>query len=396
MGIFDRAVRTWTADAAAEIGGFAQHPRISLKNTRFTLIDGGKLRTAWDPNNLPVVFVAANPHKSKIYYPGGFDADNPQPPLCYSDNGVAPSSNAQDPQARSCAECRHNVFGTAQDGEGRGKACADRKKLACFVIGDSSLGMLYELSIPPNSLSNWKTYCDLIQSYIVPGGGRQAELFDVVTEVSFDLTNTKNSKLKFRAGAWVSQVGYDQSGRFFKVFEDDENEFSAPDGGEAIAAFIDDVWAKQTFQTDQIVGLNDKPYVAALPPPAAAPAPTPVPAAVSDPAPERRPYQGPPGVAPASPVRAFAPTDGKPVPMPAPEQPKRGGARPGAGRPRKAETAEPAAPQQANPRSIVGRPAPFPTEANGPMERHGIVGQAPAPNKEIEEALRAAINLATE
>jgi hypothetical protein len=96
---------------------------IRLAPGSMTLPDGTKT-----PGPLEVVivdFVAMN-----NFYADDFDRNNIVPPTCFAIGSVpsklAPSPNAPEPQAATCAECPMNAFGS----KGKGKACNNERKLA--------------------------------------------------------------------------------------------------------------------------------------------------------------------------------------------------------------------------------------------------------------------------
>jgi hypothetical protein len=112
-----------------------------------------------------------------MFYGGGYDEDNPQPPVCAAvtaqgegaEDGMTALSESPGtadqpgPQASKCAECPHNVFGS--DDRGKGKACKNQRRLALVSCRDGSeLDALAETSdvaflrVPPGSLSNFRKY----------------------------------------------------------------------------------------------------------------------------------------------------------------------------------------------------------------------------------------------
>lgn len=73
-----------------------------------------------------------------VYYPGKFNPDEPQPPTCYAFGrnektmGPHPEVEGENRQSDTCAECPQNAWGS---GEGRGKACRNRRRLAIIGAG---------------------------------------------------------------------------------------------------------------------------------------------------------------------------------------------------------------------------------------------------------------------
>lgn len=143
------------ARAIEGITGIARPPHISIKNNRFWTVDAAGNAAKILDDAIEVVVVDANPHPSKMYFGRDYDPTDTNPPLCFSDNGLAPSVDAMKPQHPRCDTCKWNEWGSATSkmtGEGI-RACADARKLAVLYQGK-----LYQLRIPPASLRAWKTY----------------------------------------------------------------------------------------------------------------------------------------------------------------------------------------------------------------------------------------------
>jgi hypothetical protein len=157
--------------ALANIGA-GSPPIVSLMGNRFTLVDAvgtDEQVTTHDPKlgvYLDCCVVDVGDHESKIYFGAAFDpnATSWPPPKCWSDNGVAPSRQAGEPQARTCTPdptgqfgCKWAVWGSATSKvSGKGvPACGKYQKLAVVPIGDE---MAFLLRVPPNSLSNLQAY----------------------------------------------------------------------------------------------------------------------------------------------------------------------------------------------------------------------------------------------
>ncbi len=178
-----------SAGGGISAGGW---PRISLKGGRFRLQSPQGEEIVIPQHWLDVVVVDANPTLSKIYYPGNYDpASEGSAPSCYSDNGQAPSIRAVKPQCGTCAACPHNVWGSKITPTGaKTKACTDVKKVA-VLIADNTSGPVFELRIPPASLSNFGAYVRSLDAAGIPAAG-------IVTRLQFD-TNSDFPKLQFDA-----------------------------------------------------------------------------------------------------------------------------------------------------------------------------------------------------
>lgn len=263
MDIFNRRERRNLIEAAQhEIGGL-QPPQISTRGNRFALVDASKQRFDWPAFSIDVVVLDVNEHKSKVYWPEFNPSDEGGPPICFSDNGVAPSTQAAQPQSPTCEACPWNVWGSAineKTGANR-KACSDRKKVAVLVLGDTA-AMPYQLQIPPASLKAWSAYSSQVAAMHVPGQNSKADLDYVITRVSF--VPNKTGELSFQCVGWISSVQQTENGGF-SIANDGQRVLMAADRGQAIAAYMDRIIDGKL--TDMIVGRLDKPRDLTLPPP---------------------------------------------------------------------------------------------------------------------------------
>jgi hypothetical protein len=166
---------------------------ISIRASKFRLSTGGEEQVV-QQMHLDVIILAGNEHVSKLYYaeaynPGDQDA---KPPTCWSDNGIAPSTEAASPQSATCAVCPHAAWGSKVTPSGsKIKACSDSKKLAVVlatdtpvvVNGASATAAAYEqvflLRVPAASMSNLRTYGKSVIDRGIPLQG-------VLTRASFD------------------------------------------------------------------------------------------------------------------------------------------------------------------------------------------------------------------
>jgi len=83
------------------------------------------------------------------------------PPDCFSMNGVEPDLNCNMPQAKRCAECEKNKFGS----DGRGKACKNMKRVH-IMLEDEMLPL--RLTLPPSNLKAIDMYISLLTSKGMP------------------------------------------------------------------------------------------------------------------------------------------------------------------------------------------------------------------------------------
>lgn len=331
------------AKAIVESFGTAMPPHVSIKNNRFTLVDGAGNTKPIETLHLDAVVVDMNQKMTKIYYADSYDPDQRLAPNCYSDNGVGPSSRAREPQAPTCAACPKAVWGSATSKiTGKGiPACANGIKLAIMVPGDAS-SLCYMLRVPPNSIGNVKAYGKMMLD--VP----DYDITDVITRITFadDIQGT----LEFKPIGIID---------------------------EAIGAIQDKFWENEKMLA-ALVGRDDVPYTGQI---AAQEAPK----QLAPPA--QQPGMGfAASVSPAS-IQELQQAAQEPTRKP--------------GRPRKQPT-EPAAPAQAAPADdgmpkipafLARAREQAPPAANGPTPQFGIQATAQAPNSELDDALAKAFSI---
>lgn len=181
-------------------GGF---PVISIKGKVFHIKRGDEktLVTAPDSEdeparNVEVVVLKTHPGVAKTYYIKGFVEGSVEKPDCYSNDGVAPAADAQNAQAKKCAACPHNQWGSkiTEDGK-KAKACQDVKRLAVAPAGQLNDPML--LRVPAASLKTWDAYVDVLRKRGVPPPA-------VVTKIGFDYS-VAHPALTFKAVGFINE-----------------------------------------------------------------------------------------------------------------------------------------------------------------------------------------------
>lgn len=181
-------------DLSANVGG-GGYPVLSIKGKTWTVVRGKNDRTIitnddGDPrSSIEVVIVKANPNISKVYYAKGFVEGSDEKPMCYSNDGMAPAADAEEPQSKKCAICPHNQWGSKISENGsKVKACSDSRRIAVAPAGDLKDPML--LRVPAASLKPLGEYGEMFARKGVP---YQA----AVTKMSFD-AESASPKLVFK------------------------------------------------------------------------------------------------------------------------------------------------------------------------------------------------------
>lgn len=198
-GFLQRLLPAGQALNQAAIGGmtgFPQPPHISIRGNRFHLVDGNGVEDTIRDLEIDVIVVDANPVASRIFFGRAYNPDESEggPPKCWSDNGVAPSQQAMEPQHPNCAGCPQAVWGSETSKlTGKGiPACSTRKKLAVIHNGE-----LFQFVIPPGSTGNWKAYFESIAK------NPNISLNMLKTTVSFD--SKKTGILEFKPTSFISE-----------------------------------------------------------------------------------------------------------------------------------------------------------------------------------------------
>lgn len=139
--------------------------------------------------SLEVILVKSSDTIAKVFYEEGYVEGSTAPPDCWSVDGKVPDPASPSLVAKrtgpTCAGCWANAWGSRTGvGTGKGKACADNKRLAIVPLEDPKnefFGGPMLLRIPPASLGDVKSYADALAQMGYP-------YFAVATRISFDLT----------------------------------------------------------------------------------------------------------------------------------------------------------------------------------------------------------------
>jgi hypothetical protein len=197
------AKRVGTPSALAQslsggIGGSSEsYPRLSIKGSRFRIVEGGN-ETVLDSTTLDVVIVGANPRLSKTWYAKTWTPEaEPSSPDCFSIDGIKPNPDSTNPQNDLCVSCPQNAWGSKVTAQGKEiKACSDQKRLA-VVSADDPSGDVYLLQVTPAALSALGKYQKELSVRGIP-----PEI--VRTKISFD-TDASFPKLMFSFGGFIDE-----------------------------------------------------------------------------------------------------------------------------------------------------------------------------------------------
>jgi hypothetical protein len=194
-------------DVTASLAGGGGSKRISIRGKVFRLMDGGQQIAVNEDRAMNVVVVNAAPHVSRTFYEGTYEEGKNVPPDCWSADGISPASNAQNPQAASCADCPQNIKGS---GQGDSRACRFSQRLAIVLENDIS-GDVYQLTLPSQSIFG-KPEGDRMpmQAYAKYLKAQRTSITAVVTEAKFDI-NSSTPRLTFKAIRWLNEEELDNA-----------------------------------------------------------------------------------------------------------------------------------------------------------------------------------------
>lgn len=199
-------------DRATQGLGALLPPHISIRGNQFTLVDAAGNQRAHtmrvtlpsgqqqdQPAPLEALVADISDHVCKQFYANGWTDDAADPPDCWSANGVAPSRDAGNPQARTCAECKQNVRGSAVSKLSGVAIKACRDEVWTALILPAYPGMLFQLKITPGSFKPWRAYCEMVKG--------RADLGQIMTRITFE--PGVNGVLKFEPMDWAPQALYE-------------------------------------------------------------------------------------------------------------------------------------------------------------------------------------------
>lgn len=199
-------VSALNADLTSHAGG--GFPMLSTKGNKWSVVRDGERtlqRNPKDPESpatyVDVVIIKASKEKSKSFYLKGYDPETSegQKPDCSSIDGVAPAADSPSPQAKKCATCPHNQWGSkiGDKGATKGKACSDNVRLAVAPAGQLNDPML--LKVPPASIRNLGEFGQVLAK-------RGVAYNMVVTKVAFDPDSL--GKLTFKPVGFLDDAAY--------------------------------------------------------------------------------------------------------------------------------------------------------------------------------------------
>jgi len=251
----------------ASAGGF---PVMSIKGKNFTVVrDGDRTVLTKEVDgetmavqSIDVVLVKANKGTSKVFYAKGYqEGGEATKPDCFSNFGDRPDPAVTAPQAKSCAVCPNNQWGSKiGDNGGKGKACQDSVRMA--IATPDLINDPYLLRVPPASIKSLGEYGKMLAK-------RGVGYSMVVTKIGFDM-ESPTPKLTFKPTGLLSDAAFAQVQAV--VASDTVQSILGSEG--VAAAQSDDVPDLPVVELPKVEAVVEKPAVKAK---SAHKVPTPVP-----------------------------------------------------------------------------------------------------------------------
>jgi hypothetical protein len=154
-------------------------------------------KTPLPNNSMDVVILRAM--FENVYYPGAFNPQNIESPLCFafSDSGVGmvPHDDATEQQSSACDGCPQLEWKLHPDGKRR-KSCKETRRLSCMPVSategaqkviDSTVGYL---RVPVTSVKHWQAYAQKLAAGGIPP-------FAAVTRVTVSPDPVTQIKISF-------------------------------------------------------------------------------------------------------------------------------------------------------------------------------------------------------
>jgi len=199
------AVVSWEDKLAAYANEAAQEEPVF--GGKFLSLKAGRLALDKVPcagNKLDVIVIASTTEYA--LYEGAYDANNPQPPICYAfgkdEQTMRPHEKSANPQHDNCFHCPKNQWGSDPKG-GRGKACKNTRRLALIaadcIQNPDTIADVEEIyvKLPVMSVTNWAKYINDVKAQF------KRPPFAVTTTLSTEPDAKSQFKVTFKAGVRV-------------------------------------------------------------------------------------------------------------------------------------------------------------------------------------------------
>jgi hypothetical protein len=268
-------------DDAANIVPKETVPSLSYEGKNWTISLNGEKKTlkrkTADGDEEPITVMRAvildySKRRGRNYYEGAYDSSKPGMPVCWSDDGLTPSTHVKEKKADACAKCPLSVKGSKVTEQGKAiAACSEHRMIVVVPYPHFDFEPLrmklaitsdYDGQSPDLQAQGWfafKNYTDLLRTR---GVQHTAML---VTKMKFDMS-VPYPKVIFSADKWLDPG---ELAKVVPVVKD-----------ERVQKLISGSWTPNgvdgtiTSKPDDGDDEGDAPAPAVAPPPPPKPAPT--------------------------------------------------------------------------------------------------------------------------
>jgi hypothetical protein len=181
-------------DLTKSLAGNTGLKRISIRGGVFRMMVNGEEIAKNEGRAMNVVIVNGGRHIARQFYAGKYVAGESAAPDCWSNDGTAPDTSVEEPQAKTCEGCPQNIKGS---GQGDSRACRFQQRLAVLLADDID-GDVFQLVLPSKSIFGRGDLDKMpFQQYAKYVGSQGKNINTLVTEMRLD-SDSDTPKLTFK------------------------------------------------------------------------------------------------------------------------------------------------------------------------------------------------------
>ena len=188
-------------DLTKSLAGNTGLKRISIRGGVFRMMVNGEEIAKNEGRAMNVVIVNGGRHIARQYYVGKYVAGESAAPDCWSNDGTAPDTSVEEPQAKTCEGCPQNIKGS---GQGDSRACTFKQRLAVLLADDID-GDVFQLVLPAKSIFGRGDLDKMpFQQYAKYVGAQGKSINTLVTELRLD-SDSDTPKLTFKPVKYLTE-----------------------------------------------------------------------------------------------------------------------------------------------------------------------------------------------
>lgn len=188
-------------DLTKSLAGNTGLKRISIRGGVFRMMVNGEEIAKNEGRAMNVVIVNGGRHIARQYYAGKYVAGESAAPDCWSNDGTAPDTSVEEPQAKTCEGCPQNIKGS---GQGDSRACTFKQRLAVLLADDID-GDVFQLVLPAKSIFGRGDLDKMpFQQYAKYVGAQGKSINTLVTELRLD-SDSDTPKLTFKPVKYLTE-----------------------------------------------------------------------------------------------------------------------------------------------------------------------------------------------